>query len=64
MDAVIEDAGQPDLIIIPSISDEIITLLVFNMRFNPWLIRNYLQQDESVITEHNGIHTYRNKYNH
>lgn len=45
-DAVIEDAGQPDLIIIPSISDEIIPLLVFNMRFNPWLIRNYLRHSE------------------
>ena len=42
-DAVIEDMMKPDLIIIPSINDEIIPLLIFNLRFNPWIIQNYLQ---------------------
>ena len=42
-DAVIEDVMKPDLIIIPSINAEIIPLLTFNLRFNPWIIQNYLQ---------------------
>ena len=42
-DAVIEEVMKPDLIIIPSINEEIIPLLTFNLRFNPWIIQNYLQ---------------------
>jgi transcriptional regulator GlxA family with amidase domain len=45
-DAVIEDPIKPDLIIIPSINEEIIPLLTFNLRFNPWIIQNYLQGAE------------------
>jgi transcriptional regulator GlxA family with amidase domain len=45
-DAVIQDVEKPDLIIIPSIKDEIIPLLTFNLRFNPWIIQNYLQGTE------------------
>lgn len=45
-DAVIEDVVKPDLIIIPSINEEIIPLLTFNLRFNPWIIQNYLQGSE------------------
>ena len=41
-DALIEDVVDPDLIIIPSINEEIIPLLTFNLRFNPWIIQNYL----------------------
>lgn len=40
-DAVIDDAAKPDLIVIPSINEEIIPLLTFNLRFNPWIIQNY-----------------------
>lgn len=45
-DAVIQDVLKPDLIIIPSINEEIIPLLIFNLRFNPWIIQNYLQGSE------------------
>src|SRR5687767_3699876 len=45
-DALIEDVMKPDLIIIPSIKEEIIPLLIFNLRFNPWIIQNYLQGTE------------------
>ncbi|MDF2188613.1 helix-turn-helix domain-containing protein [Paraflavitalea sp. CAU 1676] len=45
-DAVIDDAMQHDLIIIPSISDEVIPMLILNMRFNPWLIRHYHRHTE------------------
>ncbi|AEV97670.1 AraC family transcriptional regulator [Niastella koreensis] len=40
-DAVIQEVERPDLIIIPSINEEIIPLLTFNLKFNPWLIQNY-----------------------
>lgn len=45
-DAVIEDVVRPDLIVIPSINEEIIPLLTFNLRFNPWIIQNYHQGSE------------------
>lgn len=45
-DAVIQEIEKPDLIIIPSINEEIIPLLTFNLRFNPWLIQNYLLGSE------------------
>src|SRR5688500_17817703 len=45
-DFLIQDAAKPDLIIIPSINDEIIPLLTFNLKFNPWLIQNYTRGSE------------------
>src|SRR5882724_9922838 len=45
-DALIQDVVRPDLIIIPSINDDIIPLLTFNLKFNPWLIQNYLLGSE------------------
>ena len=45
-DAVIQEVEKPDLIIIPSINEEIIPLLIFNLKFNPWIIQNYLLGSE------------------
>lgn len=45
-DAVITEATEQDLIIIPSINDEVIPMVEFNMRFNPWLIRQYQRNTE------------------
>lgn len=45
-DAMIGDIARPDLILIPSIDEEIIPLLTFNLRFNPWIISNYLKGSE------------------
>jgi transcriptional regulator GlxA family with amidase domain len=45
-DALIQEVEKPDLIIIPSINEEIIPLLIFNMKFNPWIIQNYLLGSE------------------
>ncbi|RYG21653.1 MAG: helix-turn-helix domain-containing protein [Chitinophagaceae bacterium] len=45
-DALIQDVEKPDLIIIPSIHEEIIPLLTMNLKFNPWLIRNFFQGSE------------------
>lgn len=45
-DAVIQEIEKPDLIIIPSINEEIIPLLTFNLKFNPWIIQNYLLGSE------------------
>jgi transcriptional regulator GlxA family with amidase domain len=45
-DALIQEVEKPDLIIIPSINEEIIPLLIFNLKFNPWIIQNYLLGSE------------------
>ncbi|HTF27926.1 MAG TPA: DJ-1/PfpI family protein, partial [Flavitalea sp.] len=45
-DALIQDIEKPDLIIIPSIHEEIIPLLTMNLKFNPWLIQNYFKGSE------------------
>jgi transcriptional regulator GlxA family with amidase domain len=45
-DELIQDNSFPDLIIIPSISGDMITPLALNLNFNPWLIQNYQQGSE------------------
>jgi transcriptional regulator GlxA family with amidase domain len=45
-DALIQEIEKPNLIIIPSINEEIIPLLIFNLKFNPWIIKNYLLGSE------------------
>lgn len=45
-DALIGEVKRPDLIIIPSINEEIIPLLTLNLQFNHWLIQNYRQGSE------------------
>jgi transcriptional regulator GlxA family with amidase domain len=45
-DECIQDNPCPNLIIIPSLSGDMISPLVLNLNFNPWLIKNYQQGTE------------------
>jgi transcriptional regulator GlxA family with amidase domain len=45
-DAVIHNVPRPDLVIIPSMSGDMITPLALNLNFNPWLISIYQQGTE------------------
>lgn len=41
MDEVIQHTGQPDLIIIPSLSGDMVSPLALNLNFTPYLIQKY-----------------------
>ena len=45
-DECIQDNPCPNLIIIPSLSGDMISPLALNLNFNPWLIKNYQQGTE------------------
>ena len=45
-DAVIQNVSRPDLIIVPSLSGDMISPLALNMNFNPWLIEQYKKGSE------------------
>lgn len=45
-DELIQSKSSPDLIIIPSMSGDMITPLALNLNFNPWLIQHYQRGTE------------------
>lgn len=45
-DEVIQNISRPDLIIIPSLSGDMIAPLALNLNFNPWLIEQYKKGSE------------------